>query len=244
MGDSALPVEAVVVPVVANAIPLSQVPVATPLDPPTARELSERQAIVATARTAQKRGTNMRGLLKTVAKTHETMVLQGEARVSMPPGMVPRARRFFEALSKLGDVGRAAASVGLSAQSGSLHRWRRQYGVKLWDECVVLGREWAEDHRPPDWAEVEGFLAEIVRSPRHRDQLKAIELWARLEGRLDTKVQVEVSRSTLEAKLQEALTTYGTAVNLLPANTPASDNAHSTSSTNPTEPVALAEDTP
>jgi hypothetical protein len=41
-------------------------------------------------------------------------------------------------------------------------------------------------------------------------------LYARLEGKLDTKIQVEVSRAKLEAKLEEALKTYAAVVSTGP----------------------------
>lgn len=224
MGDSGGQVSQSEPVVSAVAIPLSAVPVVTPLDPPSSEELRTRQAIVAAARSAQKRGSNMRGLVHQMAKASQKLVLQQPTTVVIPPEVKARPRRFFEALSKLGDVGKAAAIVGLSSKSGTLQRWRGQH-AQTWAESLRVGLEYAEAHQPLEWPEVEGILAQMIRNPLYRDRLKAVELWARLDGRLDPRITVEVSRAGLEAKLQEALTSYGLQTKLISAPSVVADES-------------------
>lgn len=231
MSDSGAPVSALEqaqAAVAPQVVALDQV---ATLAPASTKELSERAAIVASARAATKRGRNMRGLVQQMAKAQTVNALQQPAEYKASPGVVGKPRRFFEALARLGDVGRAAAIVSLHAKSGTLWRWRKVYRGD-WDAAVRAGAEAAERNRPLEWVEVEGILAEIVRNSRHREQLKAIELWARLDGRLDTKVQVDITRAQLESKLQEALMTIAAQQAPRVIDVPASDNAHSLSSAN------------
>jgi hypothetical protein len=55
------------------------------------------------------------------------------------------------------------------------------------------------------WPEVEEGIAELARTRGHRDRLKALELLAKLHGKLDPKLSVTVDRTTIEEHLSELL---------------------------------------
>lgn len=208
-----------------GAIPLSETGL---LDPPTAQELTERMEIIASLRQAKRRKSAMKpvmnSLQKRIANAQLAQPLAGELDLT---GVKPEAAEFFKALAKVGDVGRAAKAAGMDPKGTTVWRWKKRWPA-VYSAALAMGLKVASTNAPLEWEEVEGILASLVRDPRYRDRLKAVELWARLEGRLDTKIQVEVSRTALEAKLQEALTSYGLQTKLISAPTDPSDVSRET----------------
>lgn len=53
--------------------------------------------------------------------------------------------------------------------------------------------------------ELDAAIANLVRSPNHRDHFKAIELVAKMKGKLDPKITVQMERSGLQAQIDEMI---------------------------------------
>jgi hypothetical protein len=56
-----------------------------------------------------------------------------------------------------------------------------------------------------DWGEVQEGIAAVARDARHKDRLKALELQAKIYGKLDPKIAISLDRTTIEQHLVELL---------------------------------------
>ena len=54
--------------------------------------------------------------------------------------------------------------------------------------------------------ELDQVISNLVRSPKHKDHYKAVELMCRMKGRLSEKVHVTLDRSNLNGQLDSMLT--------------------------------------
>jgi len=56
-----------------------------------------------------------------------------------------------------------------------------------------------------DWQEVQEGIADVARTKGHKDRLKALELYAKIHGKLDPKLSISLDRTTIEQHLQELM---------------------------------------
>lgn len=60
-----------------------------------------------------------------------------------------------------------------------------------------------------DWPEVESGIAAVARNESHKDRLKALELLAKIHGKLDPKLSIQFDRTTLENHIADIIAQLG-----------------------------------
>jgi hypothetical protein len=120
----------------------------------------------------------------------------------MPKGGTARFKAFLAAYGGEAALNgtKACRMAGYSEPERAFQRLKRTQGKAI-EEVEVKFRE----DLKVGWEEAQELLAAVARNPRHKDQLKAIELVAKLHGKLDPKLDVRVTRSDVEQRLAELL---------------------------------------
>jgi len=116
--------------------------------------------------------------------------------------MTPRVKAFLDAYGGVAQLNatEAARLAGFKhpAQAGHLIR-------KRWAELVAEEEQKvAEKFRISD-EELDRHLSEIARNSEHRDRLRALELIARMKGRLNDKLKIEVDRKGMLKEIEQIL---------------------------------------
>lgn len=125
----------------------------------------------------------------------ENVCLEHGPRVS-----ARKFRRMVEAYITVAkyDATNAARVAGYSWPEKTGTRLRKKYWrvfelaeIALRDNLVMGAREWDET------------VTSIARNSDHRDQLKALELWGKVIGRVNDKIVIDQDRSSLTHKLTQ-----------------------------------------
>jgi hypothetical protein len=114
----------------------------------------------------------------------------------------PRLRRFFAF------YGGESALDGTDAARRAGYAWPEKAVARLretWPEEFERVEDGFRDRLKVGWDEAQEIVAAIARDPKHKDRIKAVELIAKLHGKLDPKIHVAVDRTTVEQHLQDLL---------------------------------------
>jgi hypothetical protein len=117
--------------------------------------------------------------------------------------LTPKIRAYFEILGKEAALNATAAAskVGYKHPSKAGHRIN-----KAWPELYEKAKKGYLDSLVMSAREVDERLAAVARDPKHKDHVKALELLARMHGKLETKLLVGgIDRSTLNKELDAML---------------------------------------
>jgi len=117
--------------------------------------------------------------------------------------ITPKIRTFFEVLSGKAAMNgsAAAAEVGYKHPASAAHRLKR-----LWPDLYQQAEDRWRASMVMQPREVDERLAAVARDPKHKDHVKALELLARMHGKLDTKLLVGgIDRSALNKELDAML---------------------------------------
>lgn len=131
------------------------------------------------------------------------MVVNGEVKVAVERRLTPKIRAYFEVLGTKAAMNTTAAAtaVGYKHPSKAGHRVN-----KAWPELYEKARKKYLDSLVMSAREVDERLAAVARDPKHKDHVKALELLARMHGKLETKLLVGgIDRSTLNKELDDML---------------------------------------
>lgn len=109
----------------------------------------------------------------------------------------------FEGEAKLDGV-EACRIAGYSNPSRAWWQLRQRRRVDL-EEIEKRFRE----RLTMDWPEVEAGIAAVARNLSHKDRLKALELLAKIHGKLDPKLSIQFDRTTLEKHITEIIAQLG-----------------------------------
>jgi len=114
----------------------------------------------------------------------------------------PRLRRFFAYFGAEAELDgtKAARLAGYSWPEKTEARLR-----KAWPEEFEKAEVAFKERLVVSWSEAQELLAAVARNPKHKDQLKAVELVAKLHGKLDPKLSIALDRKTIDEHLQELL---------------------------------------
>ena len=113
-----------------------------------------------------------------------------------------KIRAFFEAYkgqAKLVGV-EAARLAGYTNPRAAAQMLKARYT----EDIERLETEFREQFKLGD-EELDNIVAKIARNDEHKDQLKAVELAARMKGKLNDKVTVNIDRKTAMKELEEVL---------------------------------------
>jgi len=94
----------------------------------------------------------------------------------------------------------AARLVGYAEPEKMASRLKRLWGA----EVAEAEEKFQNKFRISD-EELDRHLSEIARNPEHRDRLRALELIARMKGRLNDKLKIEVDRKGMLKEIEQIL---------------------------------------
>lgn len=117
--------------------------------------------------------------------------------------LTPKIKAYFEILAGPAAMNATAAAskVGYKHPASAGHRIN-----KLWPQLLEKARSKYLDSLVMSAREVDERLAAVARDPKHKDHVKALELLARMHGRLETKLLVGgIDRSSLNKELDAML---------------------------------------
>lgn len=100
--------------------------------------------------------------------------------------------------------------TGAEAARQAGYKWPAKQASKLksaWPDLWEKAEQSARESLVMGGREVDERLAAIARDPQHRDHYKALELLARIHGKLNDKFTVEVNRAELNKQLDALIAT-------------------------------------
>jgi len=119
------------------------------------------------------------------------------------------ARKFgrfmvaYQGAARLDGV-EAARLAGYKSPAKAFAQLRRTRRAEL-EEAELAFRE----RLTMDWPEVAEGIAAVARAEKHKDRLKALELLARIHGKLDPKLSIQFDRRTLETHIADVIAQLG-----------------------------------
>jgi hypothetical protein len=131
------------------------------------------------------------------------MVVDGEVKVAEGQRLTARVKKFLAHYG--GDC--ALDATKAAQKAGYRHPQKAGSRVKgLWPELVRKAEDEYRAKMVMSAREVDERLAAVARDPKHKDHVKALELLARMHGKLETKLLVGgIDRSTLNKELDDML---------------------------------------
>lgn len=116
--------------------------------------------------------------------------------------MTPKVRAFLAAYGGVAQLNgtEAARLAGYANPMQAAHHLRRVWAKEVEEE----ERRVADSFRMSD-EELDRCITEVARNPESRDRLRALELIARMKGRLNDKLKIEVDRKGMLKEIEQIL---------------------------------------
>jgi hypothetical protein len=119
--------------------------------------------------------------------------------------LTPKVKAFFDAYGGVAKLNAtAAARVAFAGGADKANRVAADMKRRWPDLFEKVEEEYRSKIRMSD-DELDQHLSEISRDTEHKDRLRALELIARMKGRLNDKLRVEVDRRGMLKEVEELL---------------------------------------
>ena len=94
----------------------------------------------------------------------------------------------------------AARMAGYANPSKAFVQLRKRRAAEIAEAELAF-----RDQLQMGWAEVAEGIAAVARDAMHKDRLKALELLAKIHGKLDPKLSIQFDRATLEKHIADVI---------------------------------------